>query len=142
MERQALTQQLRQLLDRHPKELSRLTELLTESGENAVLLCLLRSGGSLLPGELAGKLALTSGRIANILRALEAKGLIHRLPEADDGRKMRAALTANGKALAQALEQDVSLRLDSLRDYLGDRDAEAAVLILERCLQFCQASAT
>ena len=138
MEHQALTEELRALLEGHPKEYIRLSELLCETGEGSVLLCLLRSGGSLLPGELSQRLELTSGRVANILRALETKGLIHRLPEADDGRKLRAALTRSGKARAQALDQDFSARVDALLSHLGTDDAAAVVRILSRCLSFCE----
>ena len=48
------------------------------SGEMAVMRALLLAGGSLTPSELADKAWVSSARIANILRALEAKGWVER----------------------------------------------------------------
>ena len=44
-------------------------------GEMAVMRALMRAGGSLTPSELADRAWVSSARIANILRALEANAL-------------------------------------------------------------------
>lgn len=48
------------------------------SGEMAVMRALILAGGSLTPSELADRAWVSSARIANILRALEAKGWVER----------------------------------------------------------------
>ena len=45
-------------------------------GEMAVMRALILAGGSLTPSELADRAWVSSARIANILRALEAKGYV------------------------------------------------------------------
>ena len=54
-------------------------------GEMAVMRALILAGGSLTPSELADRAWVSSARIANILRALEAKGWVEReqLPFSD-----------------------------------------------------------
>ena len=46
-------------------------------GEMAVMRALMLAGGSLTPSELANRAWVSSARIANILRALEAKGWLN-----------------------------------------------------------------
>ena len=46
------------------------------SGEMAVMRALMLAGGSLTPSELADRAWVSNARIANILRALEAKGYV------------------------------------------------------------------
>ena len=48
------------------------------SGEMAVMRALMLAGGSLTPSELADRAWVSNARIANILRALEAKGWVER----------------------------------------------------------------
>ena len=127
---------LRELVVHSPKAYARLARLLSETGEEGVLSCLLHSDGSLLPGELAVKLDLTSGRIANILRSLESKGLIQRENVVQDGRKMRVFLTENGKVRAAQLEDDTLSQQQALMEHLGEEDAGEMLRLLEKCLRF------
>ncbi|MEU2678334.1 MarR family winged helix-turn-helix transcriptional regulator [Streptomyces sp. NPDC007107] len=65
----------------------------------------LRSGGSpyrLRPKELAARLLLTTGGLSNVLRRLEARGLISRVPDPSDGRSHGVQLTPTGVTTAQA----------------------------------------
>lgn len=75
-------------------------------GESGVLMYLYHIGHPMYPGELTEKLRLTTGRIANILRALEAEGLIVRTPDADDKRRVQVKLTPRGEALAKAQSRE------------------------------------
>ena len=70
-------------------------------GESGVLLYLYHASRPMYPGELTEKLGLTTGRVANILRALEMERYIVRTPDALDKRRVRVALTPTGEALAR-----------------------------------------
>ena len=63
------------------------------SGEMAVMRALMLAGGSLTPGELADRAWVSSARIANILRALEAKGWIEREHSKTDRRRVHVTVT-------------------------------------------------
>ena len=62
-------------------------------GENAVLTCLLRNEEELHPSELAEKLSLVPGRMTDILKTLEKKGMIRREPDPDDRRRVLVKIT-------------------------------------------------
>ncbi|MEU1122061.1 MarR family winged helix-turn-helix transcriptional regulator [Streptomyces sp. NPDC005899] len=65
----------------------------------------LRSAGSpyrLRPKELAARLLLTTGGLSNVLRRLDARGLISRVPDPSDGRSHGVQLTPAGVTSAQA----------------------------------------
>lgn len=70
-------------------------------GEDGVLLYLYHFAKPMYPGELTDKLGLTTGRIANILRALERNGLIERTTDGHDRRRVVVTLTPQGEALAR-----------------------------------------
>ena len=114
MEQEHRAHKLRELVVHSPKAYARLAKLLSETGEEGVLFCLLHSDGSLLPGELAARLDLTSGRIANILRSLESKGLVsldYHLPLSNFDYSAYAPWPLHGSAALTAAGQEA---LDSL----------------------------
>ncbi len=136
MEQEHRARKLRELVVHSPKAYARLAKLLSETGEEGVLSCLLHSDGSLLPGELAARLDLTSGRIANILRSLEAKGLIQRENVDQDGRKTRVLLSETGKVYAAQLEASTLSQQQALMEHMGEEDAGEMLRLLEKCLRF------
>jgi DNA-binding MarR family transcriptional regulator len=80
------------------------------------ILGVLRSLGApyrLRPSELAERIMLTSGGISNALRRLEARGLMHRIPDPADARASLACLTDQGAALA----------LEAVREVVGAQSA-------------------
>ena len=56
-------------------------------GENAVLTCLLHNEEELHPGELAEKLSLVPGRMTDILKTLEKKGMIQGIRDVTERRE-------------------------------------------------------
>ena len=136
MEQKHSARKLRELVVHSPKAYARLAKLLSETGEEGVLSCLLHSSGSMLPGELAARLDLTSGRIANILRSLESKGLVQRESVDRDGRKMRVFLSEDGKSYAAQQEVSTISQQQALMEYLGEEDAGEMLRLLEKCLRF------
>ena len=61
-------------------------------GEMAVMRALMLAGGSLTPSELANRAWVSSARIANILRTLEAKGWVEREHSKTDRRRVNFIL--------------------------------------------------
>lgn len=68
------------------------------------VLAALRSAGAPYqqrPKELAARLLLTTGGLSNVLRRLEARGLVSRIPDPSDGRSHNVRLTSTGVTTAQ-----------------------------------------
>ena len=93
-------------------------------GEDSVLFTLYHcEDGCLNPGDLAEKLHLTSGRIANILKRLEEKGLIVRKPGEHDRRRIAVCLTDLGERRARSYEEAFIDRAEAMLSGLGEEDA-------------------
>ena len=96
-----------------------------EVWEFDVLAALRRAGRpyELSPGELIRQTLSTSGTMTNRVNRLEARGLVERLPNAEDRRGVRVRLTGAGRGLVQ----------DALADLLEyERDVLAAIEPAER----------
>jgi len=92
------------------------------SGDYSVLAALRRSGSpyKLSPSELYNVLECSSGGMTKMLKRLEARGLIERLPDPSDGRSHQVSLSAEGKRF----EREVfSTLLAGTRDLLSPLSA-------------------
>ena len=136
MVQQSREQRLDALSCTHQKELYRLGSAITTQGEDGLLLCLYAADRPMLSGELVERMGLTTGRIANILRMLEAKGLVDRAQDASDRRKVHITLSAQGRARAEEQYRARAEAHRRLLDYLGDEDADSLLHLLERCLEY------
>src|SRR5260370_20338773 len=76
----------------------------------SVLLPLFEADGLRL-GELAGRSRLSKQAMTTLVRTLEARGLIRRRPDPDDGRAARVYLTPRARRF-QATAEDVLATLD------------------------------
>jgi DNA-binding MarR family transcriptional regulator len=76
-----------------------LAEFGLDSAEHRALSVLAQGGEPYrsTPGELAGRMDLSSGAMTNRLDRLETAGLIRRLPDPDDRRKVIVELTDHGR---------------------------------------------
>ena len=101
MDRMKLGENLWKVHLEHMRALEYVVDRSCTRGESGVLLYLYHISRPLFPGELTEKLGLTTGRIANILRGLEAEGLVQRLPDVQDKRRVQVSLTRQGEALAR-----------------------------------------
>jgi DNA-binding MarR family transcriptional regulator len=96
-----------------------------EVWEFDVLAALRRAGHpyELSPGELIRQTLSTSGTMTNRVNRLEARGLVERLPNAEDRRGVRVRLTGAGRGLVQ----------DALADLLEyERDVLSSIEPAER----------
>jgi DNA-binding MarR family transcriptional regulator len=73
-------------------------------GQNIVLAVLWETDG-LTPGELAGRLGLTTPTIVNTATRMEEAGLVTRVRDPDDGRLVRLYLTERARAARKPVEE-------------------------------------
>lgn len=105
------------------------------SGEMAVMRALMLAGGSLTPSELADRAWLSSARIANILRALEAKGWIVREHSTTDRRRVHVTVTDKGRQGVETKRRELEDRTAAFLEQLGEADTQEMVRLLRRANQ-------
>jgi DNA-binding MarR family transcriptional regulator len=103
------------------------------------VLALLRRAGrpyELTPSRLTSNLRRSSGGITKMVTRLEARGLVRRTPDPDDGRGCRVRLTRAGAALQERVfasfvraSSDLLAPLGALRD--TDRELERLLAAFE-----------
>lgn len=87
------------------------------------VLCHIAEKEQITPTELAHKFSLSTARIATILNRLEDKGLIVRIHDHKDRRKVYIHLTDEGRQLAAKKMEELYAQLHGLLLNLGDDDA-------------------
>lgn len=102
------------------------------SGEMAVMRALLLAGGSLTPSELADRAWVSSARIANILRALEAKGWVEREHSNTDRRRVHVMVTDKGFQDIEIKRREFEDRAAAFLEQLGEEDTNELVRLLRR----------
>jgi DNA-binding MarR family transcriptional regulator len=113
-------------------------------GEVNVLAALRRAGPpyELTPTELYRGLLLSSGAMTNRIDRLQDAGLVHRIPDDDDRRRTRVALTERGRETIDDA-MDAHLRgLEGLLGFLGDDDRDALEDLLRKVLCHLEATDT
>ena len=101
-------------------------------GENAVLTCLLRNEEELHPSELAEKLSLVPGRMTDILKTLEKKGMIRREPDPDDRRRVLVKITPKGIRDVTERREKVRTQYSGLYQALGLYDTVKLIELLKK----------
>ncbi|MCA9617488.1 MAG: MarR family transcriptional regulator [Myxococcales bacterium] len=77
---------------------------------------LLQRAGSLTAGELSEQSGLAPASITGLVNRLEAKGFVRRLPDPDDGRRVRIATVPERLAETMHLFADLVTELEALCD--------------------------
>ena len=104
----------------HPQALKRLRMALASGGEEGVLRWLDQRRQDTYAVDIIGHFGLTAGRVANIMKKLEERGYIQRIPDADDQRRARIFLTEEGHRKAALLQQEMDHRNQLIIERLGD----------------------
>ena len=108
-------------------------------GMPVVLRELITSGGALSPGELANRMGVSDARVANILRALEERGLVTRTASVKDKRRVVVTITDAGRVAADKIrDEGVEMVADFLRE-LGEEDARDLVRVINRVAEVMEA---
>ena len=130
-----LTQQLLINQLRYSKQLSQLTEFLNASGEYSILYLMYHEPDPHSAGEFAERLDLSPGRVANVLKALEKKGLIERNKDPSDGRRTMVTLTQKGREyICQTYTQAIDV-YHSLIEEIGEHDTREFLRITKKLLE-------
>ena len=91
-------------------------------GEMAVMRALMR----------AGRAWVSSARIANILRALEAKGWVEREHSKTDRRRVHVTVTDKGFQVIEIKRREFEDRTAAFLEQLGETDTQEMVRLLRR----------
>ncbi len=111
--------QVMRAVDLHSRQLARSHDL---TGPQAIVLRELEcADAALAPGELARRISLSAATVSDILKRLQGKELIRRMPDPDDHRRVRIALSAAGRRrLAESpplLQETFVSRFEALADW-------------------------
>jgi MarR family 2-MHQ and catechol resistance regulon transcriptional repressor len=91
---------------------------------------ILYSKGELTLGDVASRILLTTGSTTPVIDKLERRGLLRRLADPDDRRVVRAALTAEGRALMdRVFPEHVLLLREAMAGLTAEEKAMATVLL-------------
>ena len=101
-------------------------------GEGRVLATLRRAGPpyELTPTDLYRGLLLSSGAMTNRLDRLEARGLVRRIPDDEDQRRVRVVLTVAGRELIDEAMDAYTKDLEAKFAFLDPNDHDRLVSLL------------
>ena len=119
----------------YSKDLSNVFEQHSTRGEEAALFWLSRLESPVSAGELAAKLGITSGRIANILSSLDRKKFIERRRSSLDRRQIDVALTEAGSAHIQTIYENAKENHITLLKKMGDDNANDFIRLMNLAIQ-------
>lgn len=104
-------------------------------GEGALLRYLALRHDGATAGELRDAMGVGSGRVANALKSLEAKGLITRSPSEEDGRVVLVYLTQAGRAYIMERYRRLLGWTTMLMEELGEEDSQEVLRLAHRLLE-------
>ena len=93
---------------------------------------LLKSGGESTPGDISAELNFSTAHTASLLRSLEHKKYIDRLPAAKDRRRVIVTLTEEGKAFANEKYGEMAAFFAKLFDAFGEKDLNELIRLIGR----------
>lgn len=114
----------------YAKDLANVFEQRNTRGEEAALFWLSKIGGPVSAGELASRMGITSGRIANILSSLDRKKYIERRRSSRDRRQINVSLTQAGADHIQNVYENAKSSHILLLQKMGDEAAEEFIRLM------------
>ena len=119
----------------YAKDLACVFEQRATRGEEAALFWLSKLDGPVSAGDLAEKLGITSGRIANILSSLDRKKYIERHRSSRDRRQINVSLTKTGEDYISKVYSGSKTRHIELLEKMGDEDATDFIRLMHVALE-------
>ena len=104
-------------------------------GEDSLLLWLCRQDTAVFPTDIMRHFRLSSGRVANILRSTQKKGLITRCQYGDDLRRKCIRITDEGRAYASACREKILESQAAVLEGLSEKEAGNLAETFRRILQ-------
>lgn len=105
-------------------------------GEYGVLNCLVEENGGMSAGELGRRLHVVPGRMTDILKSLEGKGLVQRQRDEEDRRVVRVTLTEEGRQTSLEKREEIHKEYEGLFQLLGEKDVEELIRLLKIVLSY------
>ncbi len=90
------------------------------------------------PKEISSAMAVTSPRIAKILRDLKANDLINRAIDTNDNRRVVVVLTSKGIEQVQALREDIISKIEKCFSALDEDDIKDFIRIRNKITKVMQ----
>lgn len=119
----------------YSRDLSNVFEQHSTRGEEAALFWLSRLENPVSAGELASKLGITSGRIANILGSLDRKKFIERHRSSRDRRQINVSLTDAGAEHIRSVYENARKNHMALLQKMGDENAVEFIRLMNLAIR-------
>lgn len=119
----------------YSRDLSNVFEQHSTRGEEAALFWLSRLENPVSAGELASKLGITSGRIANILGSLDRKKFIERRRSSRDRRQINVTLTDAGAEHIRIVYENARKSHMALLQKMGDDNAAEFIRLMNLAIR-------
>ena len=101
-------------------------------GEQFMLFCISKHEGSVIPSEISNEMGISTARIAAALKNLESKGMITRIIDKNDRRKILVNLTEAGYEQAKQHYSMIMNITTNMLQYLGEKDAKEFLRIMKK----------
>lgn len=119
----------------YSKDLANVFEQNSTRGEEAALFWLSRLECPVSAGELASRLGITSGRIANILGSLSRKKYIERSRSSRDRRQINVTLTETGAEHIKEVYENARKSHIVLLERMGDTEAKEFLRLMNLAIR-------
>jgi DNA-binding MarR family transcriptional regulator len=84
--------------------------------------------------QLAGHLGLDKSSVTGLISRAESRGLVRRMPDADDGRAIRVSTTTLGRRLTQQVDSEIDSQIRALGDVLTVAEQRTVGRLLSKIL--------
>ena len=101
-------------------------------GELRILAFLSDNGDGTSPGDICEKLNMTTPRMSAAVSSLVKKGLVTRITDERDKRRLHVYITDKGQSFVNSKKSELTESLEELLRYLGEDDAREYVRIMSR----------
>lgn len=101
-------------------------------GECHILGMLCIHNGELVAGDIARKTNVSTARVAAVIKSLEEKDYVSRVPVEGDRRKTKVIITDKGREVSEELVREAITKTSSFLEYLGPEDAENFIRIVHK----------
>lgn len=116
----------------YSKQLCKIADIIASRGEDLALLLLHDRNDTVYAGEFTTALGITTGRVANLLKQMERKGYVTRVPDSADRRKIRINLTETGICQAQKAYNHMLGDYVWLLEGLGEQDSQQLIRVIKQ----------
>lgn len=101
-------------------------------GKAIMLSCIEKSGGVIMPSEIAKATGVSTARVAAFLNAAESKGYILRKSVENDRRKVQVVLTEAGFEKVSQEREKMLTKTTLFLEKLGEEDTEDLIRIMKK----------